>query len=270
MTIASAAVPAVQRVTQARVVRSEWTKFWTVRSTRWSLLIATVLTIGFPILASAIISSHWGSRGAHDRAHFNPLDPALIGSQIAQLAIGVLGVLVVSGEYSTGMIRASLTAVPRRLPMLWAKAGVLAAVAFALMLPSVLIAFFASQSILSRHHASYSWHHPGVARAVIGAALYLLVVGVLTVGIGAIVRSTAGGISAFAAIFFVLPPIMNVLPTSWNNAISPYLPSNAGRAVIQLTHDSSSLAPWTGFGLFVLYAAIALALGAIVLKLRDA
>jgi hypothetical protein len=95
-------------------------------------------------------------------------------------------------------------------------------------------------------------------------------VGVLTVGIGAIVRSTAGGISAFAAIFFVLPPIMNVLPTSWNNAISPYLPSNAGRAVIQLTHDSSSLAPWTGFGLFVLYAAIALALGAIVLKLRDA
>jgi len=270
MTIASTAAPAVQPVTQARVVRSEWTKFWTVRSTRWSLLIATVLTIGFPILASAIISSHWGSRSPDDRAHFNPLDPALIGSQIAQLAIGVLGVLVVSGEYSTGMIRASLTAVPRRLPMLWAKAGVLAAVAFALMLPSVLIAFFASQSILSRHHASYSWHHPGVARAVIGAALYLLVVGVLTVGIGAMLRSTAGGISAFAAIFFVLPPIMNVLPTSWNNAISPYLPSNAGRAVIQLTHDSSSLAPWTGFGLFVLYALIALALGAIVLKLRDA
>src|SRR5579884_2182580 len=262
MTIASTAAPAVQPVTQARVVRSEWTKFWTVRSTRWSLLIATVLTIGFPILASAIISSHWGSRSPDDRAHFNPLDPALIGSQIAQLAIGVLGVLVVSGEYSTGMIRASLTAVPRRLPMLWAKAGVLAAVAFALMLPSVLIAFFASQSILSRHHASYSWHHPGVARAVIGAALYLLVVGVLTVGIGAMLRSTAGGISAFAAIFFVLPPIMNVLPTSWNNAISPYLPSNAGRAVIQLTHDSSSLAPWTGFGLFALYAAVALAAGA--------
>jgi ABC-type transport system involved in multi-copper enzyme maturation permease subunit len=229
-----------------------------------------VLTIGFPILASVILSTHWGSRSPHDRAHFNPLDPALIGSQIAQLALGVLGVLVVSGEYSTGMIRATLTAVPKRLPVLWAKAGVFAVVTFVLMLPSVLIAFLASQSILGRHHASYSWHHPGVSRAVIGAALYLVVVAVLTVGIGAILRSTAGGISAFAAIFFVLPPLMNVLPSSWNNAISPYLPSNAGRAVIQLTRDSSTLAPWTGFGVFVAYAAVVLAAGAVVLKLRDA
>jgi hypothetical protein len=267
--IPALAAPA-RGVTQLRAVRSEWTKFWTVRSTRWSLLVATVLTIGFPILASTVIATHWGSRGPHDRADFNPLDPALIGSQIAQLAIGVLGVLVVSGEYSTGMIRATLTAVPKRLPVLWAKAGVFAVVTFVLMLPSVLIAFFASQSILSRHDASYSWHHPGVSRAVIGAALYLVVVAVLTVGMGAILRSTAGGIAAFAAIFFVLPPLMDVLPSSWNNAISPYLPSNAGRAVIQLTRDSSSLAPWTGFGVFVLYAAIALAAGACVLKLRDA
>jgi hypothetical protein len=267
--IPALAAPA-RGVTQPRVVRSEWTKFWTVRSTRWSLLVATVLTIGFPILASTVIATHWGSRSPHDRVDFNPLDPALIGSQIAQLALGVLGVLVVSGEYSTGMIRATLTAVPKRLPVLWAKAGVFSVVTFALMLPSVLIAFFASQSILSRHDASFSWHHPGVARAVIGAALYLVVVAVLTVGVGAILRSTAGGIAAFAAIFFVLPPLMNVLPTSWNNAISPYLPSNAGRAVIALTRDSTTLAPWTGFGVFVLYAAIALAAGACVLKLRDA
>src|SRR6476469_7675180 len=153
------------RVTQARVVRSEWTKLWTVRSTRWSLLVATLLTIGFPILASTVISSHWGSRSLSDRANFNPLDPALIGSQVAQLAIGVLGVLVLSGEYSTGMIRASFIAVPRRLPVLWAKALVFATVTFALMLPSVLIAFFASQSILSRHHANIAWSHPGVPRA---------------------------------------------------------------------------------------------------------
>ena len=270
MTAVPALVVPARGVTQARVVRSEWTKFWTVRSTRWSLLVATVLTIGFPILASTIISTHWGSRSFHDRAHFNPLDPALIGSQIAQLAIGVLGVLVVSGEYSTGMIRATLTAVPTRVPVLWAKAGVFAVVTFALMLPSVLVAFFASQAILSRHQASFSWHHPGVARAVVGAALYLVVVAVLTVGIGAILRSTAGGIAAFAAIFFVLPPITNVLPASWNSAISPYLPSEAGRAVIQLTHDSGSLAPWSGFGLFALYAAIALGSGAAVLRLRDA
>ncbi|HEU5362100.1 MAG TPA: hypothetical protein VFU56_02105 [Gaiellaceae bacterium] len=270
MTAIPALAAPARGVTQARVVRSEWTKFWTVRSTRWSLLVATLLTIGFPILASTIIATHWGSRSPHERVDFNPLDPALIGSQIAQLAIGVLGVLVVSGEYSTGMIRATLTAVPRRLPVLWAKAGVFAIVTFALMLPSVLVAFFASQAILARHDASYSWHHPGVARAVVGAVLYLVVVAVLTVGIGAILRSTAGGIAAFAAIFFVLPPIMNVLPASWNSAISPYLPSEAGRAVIQLTRDSGTLAPWTGFGLFALYAATALAAGAIVLKVRDA
>ncbi|HEV8105709.1 MAG TPA: ABC transporter permease subunit [Gaiellaceae bacterium] len=270
MTAVPALAEPVRAVTQARVVRSEWTKFWTVRSTKWSLLVATVLTIGFPILASTVIATHWGSRSPGDRANFNPLDPALIGSQIAQLAIGVLGVLVVTGEYSTGMIRASLTAVPKRLPVLWAKAGVFATVTLALMVPSVVIAFVASQAILSRHHASYSWHHPGVSRAVIGAGLYLGVVAVMTVGIGAILRSTAGAISAFAAVFFVLPPLMNVLPTSWNNAISPYLPSNAGRAIIQLTQDSSSLAPWTGFALFAGYAAVALALGAVLLKLRDA
>ncbi len=257
------------RVTQWRVIVSEWTKLRSVRSTRWSLLIATVLTIGFPILASAVISSHWGSRSPGDRASFNPLDPALIGSQIAQLAIGVLGVLVISAEYSTGMIRASFTAVPKRLPVLWAKTIVFASVTLALMLPSVLIAFFASQSILSRHDASYSWSHPGVARAVIGAALYLTVVAVLTLALGTIIRNTAGGIVAFAAIFFVLPPLMNVLPSSWNDAISPYLPGNAGRAIISITPDPQSLAPWTGFGLFCAYAAASLALAAILLVRRD-
>src|SRR5437588_51100 len=144
------------KVTQARVIVSEWTKLRSVRSTRWSLLVATVLTIGFPILAAAVISSHWGHQSAAERASFNPLDPALIGSQIAQLAIGILGVLVISAEYSTGMIRATFTAVPKRLPVLWAKAVVFALVTFVLMLPSVLIAFFASQSILSRDHLDHA------------------------------------------------------------------------------------------------------------------
>lgn len=257
------------KVTQARVILSEWTKLRSVRSTRWSLLVATVLTIGFPILASAVISAHWGSRSPGERATFNPLDPALIGSQIAQLAIGILGVLVISAEYSTGMIRATFTAVPKRLPVLWAKAIVFAFVTFVLMLPSVVIAFFASQSILSRHHASYSWSHPGVARAVIGAALYLTVIAVMTLGIGTILRNTAGGIAAFAAIFFVIPPLMNVLPQSWNDAITPYLPSDAGRSIISITHDAHALAPWTGFALFCGYAALALAVAAVLLVRRD-
>ncbi len=257
------------RVTQTRVMLSEWTKLRSVRSTRWSLFVAMLLTIGFPILASSVISSHWGSRSPAERAHFNALDPALVGSQIAQLAIGVLGVLVITAEYSTGMIRASFTAVPKRLPVLWAKAVVFAAVTFVLMLPSVLIAFFSSQSILSAHHVNLAWSHPGVARAVIGAALYLTVIAVLTLGLGTIIRNTAGGIAAFAAIFFVLPPLLNVLPTSWNDAITPYLPSNAGRAILSITHDPHSLAPWTGFGLFTAYALATLAVAAVLLVRRD-
>jgi ABC-type transport system involved in multi-copper enzyme maturation permease subunit len=193
----------------------------------------------------------------------------LIGSQIAQLAIGILGVLVISAEYSTGMIRATFTAVPKRLPVLWAKAIVFAVVTFVLMLPSVLIAFFASQSILSRHHANLAWSHPGVARAVIGAALYLTVIAVLTLGLGTILRNTAGGIATFAAVFFVIPPLMNVLPASWNDAISPYLPSNAGRAILSITHDPQSLAPWTGFALFCGYAVITLVIAAVLLVRRD-
>lgn len=195
------------RVTQPRVLLSEWTKLRSVRSTRWALFAATILTIGFPILASAVISSHWGSRSPGDRLTFNPLDPALVGAIFAQLPIAVLGVLVISGEYSTGMIRASFTAVPKRLPVLWGKAFVFGAVTFALMLPAVLIAFFASQSILSKHHASYSFSHPEVARAVVGAALYLVLVAMFSVGLGTILRSTAGGIVAFAALFFVIAAV---------------------------------------------------------------
>jgi ABC-type transport system involved in multi-copper enzyme maturation permease subunit len=257
------------RVTQARVVRSEWTKLRSLRSTRWSLLAATILTIGFPILAASVISAHWGHRSPAERASFNPLDVSLIGSQIAQLAIGVLGVLVITGEYSTGMIRASFTAVPKRLPVLWAKTAVFAAVTFALMLPAVLIAFFASQSILSRHHAEIAFSHAHVARAVIGAALYLTAIAIFSLSLGTILRNTAGGIATFAAILFVIPPLMNVFPQSWNDAVSPYLPSNAGRAILALTKDAHSLGPWTGFGVLCAYAFGALAVAAVLLVRRD-
>jgi hypothetical protein len=182
----------------------------------------------------------------------------------------VLGVLVITGEYSTGMIRSSFMAVPKRLPVLWAKGAVYAAVAFVLMLPAVVIAFFASQAVLSRHDIlQISFSHPGVARAVIGGAAYLTLIGVFALGLGAIIRNTAGGTAAFAGIMFVIPPLMNVLPTSWNDAITPYLPSNAGRAIISITHDAHALAPWTGFALFCGYAAITLAVAAVLLVRRD-
>jgi ABC-2 type transport system permease protein len=263
-------LPHTGRVTQLRVAISEWTKLRSLRSTRWSLLAAVLLTILFPVLFAALTSSHWGSMSAHERADRHPLDIALAGVNVSQLAIAVLGVLVITGEYSTGMIRSSFAAVPKRLPVLWAKTAVFAVVALLLMIPPVVTAFFASQAILSRHDIlQISFSHPGVARSVIGGAVYLMLVGVFALGIGAIVRNTAGAIATFAGIFFVIPPLMNILPSSWNHAISKYLPSEAGRQVFSLTHDANSLSPGWGGLLFVGYCALVLAIAAVLLVRRD-
>jgi hypothetical protein len=256
------------RVTQARVLLSEWTKLRSVRSTKWSLLAAFVLSIGLSAIAAAVVSHHWPQMSAHDRADFHPLDVSTVGVQIAQLAIGVLGVLVITAEYSTGMIRASMTAVPRRLPVLWGKAIVYALVTLALMIPAAVIAFFVSQAILSGRHIDVGFTAAGVPRVVIGEGLYLTVIGLFGLGLGAIVRNTAGGIAAFAGLMFVLPPLMNVLPTSWNAAASPYVPLQAGEALLRL-HRGNQLAPWTGFGVLCAYAAVAIAIAAVLLRRRD-
>jgi ABC-2 type transport system permease protein len=258
------------RVTQWRVAVSEWTKLRSLRSTRWSLLVGAVLAVGFPLLFATILSNRWSHLTPREQARRDPLDVALSGVHVSQLAIGVLGILVISGEYSTGMIRSTFVAVPKRLPVLWAKAGVFAAVTFAVMLPAVLIAFFGSQAILRSHNIlQLSFTHPGVPRTVIGGAVFLMLVGVFALGLGAIVRNTAGGIAMFAAIMFVIPPLLNILPSDWQNAINPYLPSTAGDAIFSLSHGPDTLAPWPGFLLFAGYAALSLAIAAILLVRRD-
>jgi ABC-2 type transport system permease protein len=257
------------RVTQPRVALSEWTKIRSVRSTIWSLLVAVVLTIGLPILFSAVTSSHWGSMSPHERANRHPLEIATAGVNLSQLPIAVLAVLTITAEYSTGMIRASLSAVPRRLPVLWGKAGVYGLTTLVLMVPSALIAFLVGQAILSGGGLPHlGLGDPGVARAVVGAGLYLTVVGLFGLGLGAIVRNTAGGIATFAAIMFVLPPLMNVLPSSWNDAVSPYLPLSAGQSLMAIG-GTDHLAPWAGFALFAGYTAVTLLIAAVLLRRRD-
>ena len=205
-----------------------------------------------------------------DRAGRHPLDIALAGVNVAQLAIAVLGVLVISGEYSTGMIRSTMIAVPKRLPVLWAKLAIFAVVAFAVTLPAVLIGFFASQAILSSHHIlQISFTAPGVARSLVGGALYVMLAGLFALGIGAIVRNTAGGIAAFAGIFFVIPPLLDILPTNWNNAISQWLPSDAGRQLFSLHHAAHSLTPLAGGLLMLGYCAVAVGVAAVLLVRRD-
>jgi ABC-2 type transport system permease protein len=257
------------RVTQLRVARSEWTKLWSLRSTRWSLLLAVVAMTGLGIVFGAVQMAHWSQMSERDRATFNPIDTSLGGWHIAQLAIGVLGVLVISGEYSTGMIRSSFGAVPKRLPVLWAKAAVYGAVGFALMLPSALIVFFVTQVILRQHHVQTTIGAPHVLRAVVGCALFLTITGLLGLALGSLVRNTAGGIATFAGVMFVLPGISAILPNSWGDSVDPYLPLSAGTAILQIQPDSSSLAPWTGLLLFLGYAAAATLIAAVLLVRRD-
>jgi hypothetical protein len=257
------------RVTFPRVCQSEWTKLWSLRSTRWSLLLAVITMAGLGVLIASVRMAHWGDRIREGR-RIDPIDVSLGGWHVAQLAIGVLGVLVISGEYSTGMIRSSFAAVPRRLPVLFAKLGVFGVVAFTLMLPSALVAFFVSQSILKQHDVQTTIGAPNVLRAVIGCALFLTVTGMLGLVLGALLRNTAGGIATFAGIMFVLPGLSAILPASWSSAIDPYLPLNAGTNIINLQQDPSSLGPWTGLAVYVGYVVIGALVASVLLVRRDA
>lgn len=261
---------ALGRVTQLHVIRSEWTKLWSLRSTRWSLLVAVIGMAGLGIVIAAVQMAHWNSMSPNDRRTFNPVDVSTAGFHFAQLALGVLGVLVISGEYSTGMIRSSFAAVPKRLPVLWAKLLTFGTTALLLMLPSALLAFFVAQAILRQHHVQTTFGSPHVARAVIGSALFLTVVGLLGVVIGALVRNTAGGIATLAGVLFVLPGIAAILPNSWGDTINPYLPNSAGEAITAIHSDPHTLSAWNGFALFCAYTAVATIVAAVLLVRRDA
>jgi ABC-2 type transport system permease protein len=269
--MAVAGTPFRGRVTQARVARSEWTKLWSLRSTRWSLLAAVIAMIVLGILISAVQMGRWGAMTSAQRAAYDSIDVGVGGYHLAQLAIGALGVLIISGEYSTGMIRSSAMAVPRRLPVLWAKLAVFGAVTFVLMLVSTAISFFAVQAIVAGHHVDHALGDPHALRAIVGTALFLTVLGALGVGLGALVRNTAGGIVALVGLLFVLPGITALLPSSLGDAISPYLPLNAGFTVTTSTfEDAHHLSTWGGFGVFCAYTAIVVAIAAVRLVRRDA
>jgi ABC-2 type transport system permease protein len=258
------------RVTQSRVLRSEWTKLWSLRSTRWSLAVA-VLGLLLGIANSAFDMSRWYSLPLHVRLHYKSIDNSLIGWHFSQLAIGVLGVLVITGEYATGMVRSTMMAVPTRLPVLWAKVLVFACVVFVLSVPATFIDFLVSSAILTQHHVNPSVSSPHALRAVLGIPLFLTVLAVFTVSLGALLRNTAAGIAAFAGVLFVLPGFVGVLSTNLQNDIGPYLPSNAASALFTATPnpDNHWLHPWVGFAVFCGYAAVLLVGAAILLVRRD-
>jgi ABC-2 type transport system permease protein len=258
----------VSPVTQRRVLRSEWIKFWTVRSSVLVLALTVVLMIVIGLLVSYFTNTNWNHLRPGERIPGHLIRRSLIGVNLAQLTVGVLGVVVISGEYSTGLIRATLGAVPTRLPVLWAKAAVLAVVGFFVVLVSALIAYVGGQALLGSHGLSLGY--PGSVRAVFGVALYVTVVGILGLALGFLIRSTAGGIAVLVAVLLVLPGIAAALPTSWQNTIVPYLPSSAGQAVFVTGPRDQTLHPWPGFALFCGYTAVTVIVAAVALRRRDA
>lgn len=261
------AVP-VQPVTQARVLSSEWIKMRSLRSTAFTLLAGVFAMIAIGWIVGAATNSHWSRMAADERARFSAIDSSLAGYHLAQLAVGVLGVLLISGEYATGMIRATFSAVPTRLPVLWAKAALYAVVTFVLMLIAAFAAFLGGQQFLGTHGTTLSATH--AVQSIVGVAGYLTLIGVLAVALGFLLRSTAGGIATLFGVLLVLPGVGQVLPTSWQQHTLPYLPSNAGASIFSVHTDPGSLSSGTGLLVLVGWVVALLAGAAVVVKRRDA
>src|SRR6516162_877603 len=267
---APARVPPL-RVTQGRVLLSEFTKFRSLRSTMWTLLAAVVLMIGLGALFSGVTASQYHTFSAVERAAFNPITTSLNGVIFAVVAFGVLGVLLMGGEYSTGMIRSSLTVVPRRLPVLWGKLAVFVGSIFSVSLVASFISFFLGQALLSSHHLGVPITAHDALRSVIGAALYVTVAGLIGLALGVLLRNTAAGIATFAAVFFVIPLLAALLPASISDHLAQYMPSNAGSVICGgAAYVPNALAPWTGFALLCGYAAVLIGAGAWRLRRSDA
>ncbi|MDQ1356262.1 MAG: type transport system permease protein [Acidimicrobiaceae bacterium] len=252
------------------VLGSEWTKLRTVRSTYWTLLAAAVAMIGLSVIVCSVYVAQYASLSVKDKATFDPITSSLAGGFLAQLAIAVLGVLVITSEYGSGMIRATFAAVPQRLTVLAAKASVFAGVTFVVSTVACFVAFFAGQAILSSKGIGVGLGAPGALRIVVGSGLYLAVLGLLALGLGTIIRRTAGAIASVFGLIFVLPSLALLLPSSMD-AIQKYLPSNAGQALIGGgSRGTNDLSPWVGFGVFCLYAVAALVIAGATLRRRDA
>jgi ABC-2 type transport system permease protein len=241
-------------VTLARVIRSEWIKLRSLRSTLFALMAAVVLTVGLGVLISALRANDFNQHGFGPGPHFDSALVSLRGIYLAQLPIGVLGVLMITGDYA----------------VLWAKAMVFTVTAFVVGGIASLAAFLGGQAMLSSAGVNVALGSPGAARAVLGGALYLTVVGLLGVGLGFLLRNTAGAIATLFGLLLVLPAIAAALPASLYNDVFRYLPMVAGTQAMTTIQDSTLLTPWQGIGVFFLYAVAAIGAGALVFRHHDA
>jgi ABC-2 type transport system permease protein len=254
-------------------LRFEWTKIRTVRSTWWTLLAAVLAMLAIAILVSEITVHQWATMKPADRLLFDPLQTSVSGAFFAQLAMGVLGVLVITTEYGTGLIRSTFAAVPQRGMLLTAKALVLFAVTLAVGISASFVAFFATQAILSTYagaHLAASITDPGALRTVIGAGLFLALMGLLGCAVGAVLKRSAGAITALFGLTFLLPVLMQLLPAVIKDNVMKYLPSEAGSAIYQQIQQPNTLTPAAGLAVLCAYALGALTIASALMRHRDA
>jgi ABC-type transport system involved in multi-copper enzyme maturation permease subunit len=245
--------------------RSEWIKFRSVRSAPLALLAtAVIVLVGAWLLGADSRDSAAASPAS--KAAFDPVFTVLQGIALAQLFVGALGVITVTGEYASGLIRGTFVATPQRAQVLAMKALVFTVVAWACCTAMSFAAFFLGQSVLSpAKHAGIG--DPGVLTAVFGAGLYLTLVGLLGMFIGVLVRHTPAALAALFGLLAVLPIVFKEIPGKVTKTVGEYLP-DAGEEAFQLLHDGAyALGPWQGLGVLAAYVAVA-AFAAFALILR--
>ncbi len=253
------------------VLSSEWTKLTSVRSTVWTLVITAGAGVGIGALVTSAQAARFSTRSLAARLAFDPTRSSLSGMLFAQLAIGVLGVLVMSAEYSTGTIRATFSAVPRRLMVLVAKVALFAAATFVIGEVVSFVAFLVGQHILSGRTPTASLSDPTVLRAVVSGGLYLTAIGLLALGLATIIRHSAAAISTFVGLLFILPIIADVLPSSFSNDVDRFLPADIGMRMMSANyHGADPFGPWLSFTMLGVYALAVLIAGGVLLVRRDA
>jgi ABC-2 type transport system permease protein len=261
---------AFRAATFGDVLHSEWTKLRSVRSTFWALTVTVVLGIALGAVISAAAAHGYARSSVSSKLSWDPTGYSQTGVAIASLAIAVLGVLYISSEYSSGMIRTSLTAVPKRGRVLAAKSLVLGAVTFVVGDVTSFAAFFVGQALISGHAPTAALGDPGVARAVAGAGLYLAALAVLCVAAGTLLRHPAAAIACIMAVLLVLPGIAQALPDSWRNPVTEFWPTLAGTQITSVHAAAHALQPWPGFGVMCLFVAMVYAIAWTLLDRRDA
>ena len=261
--------PETGRASFGDALRSEFTKIKSTRSTYWTLLALVVVCVGIGAVASAGAASH---ANQISKATFDATQQSLAGLYVGQLVIAALGALTITSEYTTGMIRTTLSVQPRRGVVFAAKALVFAVVTLVTGLIASFASFFLGQALMSGHHLSVTLGQPNVLRAVIGGALFLTACGMLAYGLGAILRHTAGAITAAIGLLFVLTVLVSFLPSSWQDHVDKWVPALAGSQVwaTKVAPDSHQFPAWGGFAVLAGYAAVAIIVGLVCFRTRDA